>query len=166
MKKLLAAALSCLVLSSAVAQVPNQGGMGVPNSAPGSSISTPVSVANGGTGDTGTAWTAYTPTITCGSGTASGSTPTGFFKTIGKTTFVRLVLTTTTTTCASPVLGLPNTSQAGAVLSGREFTSTGAMFICSTLSSAANCAIWGTAGSGAGALSGATYIFGGVYDSQ
>jgi hypothetical protein len=35
MKKLLLVAVSCLLLSSAVAQVPNQGGMGVPNSAGG-----------------------------------------------------------------------------------------------------------------------------------
>jgi hypothetical protein len=47
-------------------------------------------VANGGTGDTGTAWTAYTPTMSSGSGTLTGTTitPSARYKTLGKTTFI------------------------------------------------------------------------------
>jgi hypothetical protein len=82
--------------------------------------------------DETTAWPSYVPTLTCGGGTTAGPVPTGFFKTIGKTTFVRLVLTTTTTTCTGAVLGLPNTSQGGVVLVGRESAANGAMFVCGT----------------------------------
>src|SRR4051812_11169911 len=74
----------------------------------------PVPVANGGTGDTGSAWTAMSsPTITAGSG---GSVPTtscaGTFKTIGKTCFFRLkaVISANTATgwLAANLLGAPN----------------------------------------------------------
>lgn len=47
-------------------------------------------VANGGTGDTGTAWTPYTPVITAGTGTITTATATGRYKTIGKTVFVEM----------------------------------------------------------------------------
>lgn len=52
-------------------------------------------VANGGTGDTGTAWSAYTPAVTAPGGltTASG---TGRQKSIGKTTFFQATATITT----------------------------------------------------------------------
>lgn len=123
-------------------------------------------IANGGTNDTGTAWQSYTPTVTCGSGTATGATPTGFAKTIGKTTFVRIVVTTTTTTCASMVLGLPNASQGGVILSGRESAVNGLGFLCASSATAATCAVF-TMGTGVGnaATNAATYTFLGSYDS-
>jgi len=47
-----------------------------------------LAVAGGGTGDTGTAWTAYTPTITCAGGAPTTVTlNSGRYKTIGKTLF-------------------------------------------------------------------------------
>ena len=62
-------------------------------------------VANGGTGDTGTAWAAYTPTLSCGSGTLTTSSATGAFKQIGKTVFVRFVASITTNgTCAGSLI--------------------------------------------------------------
>lgn len=56
----------------------------------------PVSIANGGTGDIGTAWTTYTPTITSGTGTITTSSAIGRFKTLGKTVFIQISVTITT----------------------------------------------------------------------
>jgi hypothetical protein len=53
-------------------------------------------VANGGTGDTGTAWTSYTPTITAGGGSFTTVSATGRYKTLGKTVFVEIKITITT----------------------------------------------------------------------
>jgi hypothetical protein len=61
----------------------------------------PCTVAQGCTGDTGTAWQSYTPTIACQTGTLTSSTATGAFKTIGKTVFVEInIAITTNGTCA------------------------------------------------------------------
>ena len=61
-----------------------------------------LAVANGGTGDTGTAWASYTPTLSCGAGTLTTSSATGAYKQIGKTVFVRFTATITTNgTCAT-----------------------------------------------------------------
>jgi hypothetical protein len=52
---------------------------------------TPLPVASGGTGDTGTAWTSYTPTIVADTGTFGALTVTyAKYKTIGKTLFLNL----------------------------------------------------------------------------
>lgn len=47
-------------------------------------LSVPVSVANGGTGNTGGAWTSWTPTVTSGGGTPTSVTATGTYQQIGK----------------------------------------------------------------------------------
>lgn len=57
-------------------------------------ISLPVSIANGGTADTGTAWTTFTSTPTC-SGTPTTITAAGAFKTLGKISFVIINVTGT-----------------------------------------------------------------------
>jgi len=55
--------------------------------------SSPLAVASGGTGDTGTGWAAFTPTITCGAGTpTSYTTQVGRTKTIGKSVFLVVVI--------------------------------------------------------------------------
>jgi hypothetical protein len=63
-------------------------------------------VANGGTGDTGTAWASYTPTITCASGSLTTlAFRTGQWKQIGKTVHVRIQIGITTNgTCAGAVI--------------------------------------------------------------
>jgi opacity protein-like surface antigen len=58
-------------------------------------ISGTAAVGQGGTGDTGTAWTSYTPTLTCSSGSVGSATVSGRYKTLGKTTFVWVTVTIT-----------------------------------------------------------------------
>lgn len=97
-------------IGSAGAFVTNGGALGTPSSgtltsATGLPLSTGVTgtlpVANGGTGDTGTAWTTYTPTITANAGTFTTVSATGRSKTIGKTVFIEIVVTVTNVGTAS-----------------------------------------------------------------
>jgi hypothetical protein len=92
-------------------------------------LALPVSIANGGTGDTGTAWSAYTPTVTSQTGTPTTISASGRSKQIAKTIFVQAtVLITTVGTAAGvmfvslPVAPLTGTIQ---VLSGVENAVTG-----------------------------------------
>lgn len=63
-----------------------------------------LAVANGGTGDAGTAWTPYTPTLSCGTGTFTSASATGASKQTGKTILVRVVVSITTNgSCAGRV---------------------------------------------------------------
>jgi hypothetical protein len=83
-------------------------------------------VANGGTGDTGTAWTAYTPAITCqtGSITTLGYNV-GSYKQIGKTVIVRIdfAITTNGTGATQLRASLPFTAAANQyAMSGHEYT--------------------------------------------
>jgi len=52
---------------------------------------TALSVVNGGTGDSGTAWTGFSPSISCGSGALISATATGRYKTLGKTVFITYI---------------------------------------------------------------------------
>lgn len=59
-------------------------------------------VAAGGTGDTGTAWTAYSTTIGCvGGGSIAVSSAPAFYKSLGKTTNVRINLNLSSISCAT-----------------------------------------------------------------
>lgn len=52
-----------------------------------------LAVARGGTGDTGTAWSTYSPVIGCNSGSVSGYTiQVGRYKTLGKTVWVTMTV--------------------------------------------------------------------------
>lgn len=90
-----------------------------------------IPVAQGGTGDTGTAWTAYTPVITAGAGAFTTVSAAGRFKQIGKTVFVCIDITVTTNgTAASFVVAtLPalNNSSLQSLIAGREAGVTGKM---------------------------------------
>jgi len=82
-------------------------------------------VANGGTGDTGTAWTQTTPTPGCtsGSGTLSSTLRT---KTIGKTLFFSATVTVTTLNTCAGILYVPlgvTASTGNFGYSGRNTTS-------------------------------------------
>lgn len=104
--KFIAAALAALLFSSSLHAD------GIINGG----ASAPVSVAQGGTGDTGTAWTAYVPVVTCGAGTLTTSTPAGRWKSIGKTVYlqVSLLITTLGTCTGSLSFTLPNSFTANA----------------------------------------------------
>ncbi len=84
-------------------------------------------VVNGGTGDTGTAWTTFTPTISCGAGALAGYTSQlGRYKRIGKTVFVSINITPSgagTCSGAQVINGLPVTSGSNlSQLFGRDGT--------------------------------------------
>lgn len=83
----------------------------------------PLAVAFGGTGDTGTAWATYTPTITAGSGAFTTVSATGRWKSIGKTVFFQISITITAngTAATNIVATLPVTSGPGVYAAiGRE----------------------------------------------
>ncbi len=87
-----------------------------------------LAVARGGTGDTGSAWTTYTPTVTANVGTFTTVSATGRYKTIGKTVFIELDITITTNgTAAGYVQATLPVSQASFdyFLVGREYNVTG-----------------------------------------
>lgn len=123
----------------------------------------PVSVANGGTGDTGTAWTAFTPSPT-------GSTFTFLvnsarFKTLGKTTFVQMDLSLGTVTGGPNSFSwtLPNTANSAGAIPGTEIASSGIGAACRVAagSTAAIC----TGAAGAPFTTGQRFVFSGVYEN-
>lgn len=67
----------------------------------------PVSVANGGTGYTGGAWSTFTPTITAGSGTFTTVSAAGSFLQIGKLVSFICTITITTVGTASGNIFMP-----------------------------------------------------------
>lgn len=71
-----------------------------------------LAVSRGGTGDTGSAWTTYTPSLSAGSGSFTSATATGRYKTIGKTVFlhVRVNITTNGTAAGSVRVSAPFTA--------------------------------------------------------
>lgn len=83
-------------------------------------------VANGGTGDTGTAWAAWTPTITAGSGTFTSVNGAGRYKQIGKTVFfqiaINIVTNGTAGTNVQATLPVSAVTSMVYVVAGREIT--------------------------------------------
>jgi hypothetical protein len=75
-------------------------------------------------------WTAYTPTITAGSGTFTTlGAVSGKYMTIGKVSFVLVSIAITTNGTAATYVRatLPNTAVGTAVIAGREMSVTGKM---------------------------------------
>jgi hypothetical protein len=94
---------------------------------------TPIAVAYGGTGDSGTAWSTFAPTITCVSGSVAGGTypaQLGRYKTIGKTVFISIDVMAPAGSCSggvATIAGLPVTAGSNIyMLVGRD-ESTGKM---------------------------------------
>jgi hypothetical protein len=121
-------------------------------------------VANGGTGDTGTAWSTFTPSAACG--TATFTVNSARSKTMGKTTFVEVdIQIATIGTCTSLwSWTLPNTAQSGGGFAGRETNATGKTVACAFVggSTAANC----TFADASSFASTDRLIVSGVYENQ
>ena len=87
----------------------------------------PLSVANGGTGDNGSPWTAYASTITATSGAFTTVSAASFYKTIGKTVFVQIDISITTNGTAAGLVRatLPFAAARRSCIAGVEFALTG-----------------------------------------
>jgi hypothetical protein len=95
-----------------------------------SGLTTALSVAQGGTGDTGTAWTTATPTPTATSGTFTSASSIVAYKSIGKTVFCNGTITITTvgTGGGGIELQLPFTLKRAITFSGKENAVNGKVF--------------------------------------
>lgn len=125
-------------------------------------------VGSGGTGDTGTAWTAYVPTIACGSGSVTTATATGRWKSIGKTIFINLTATLTTIgTCTGGItLTLPVAPQANGTLLGQERSTTGFADILSYTAASMTSGLAAYYNNTSAFTSGTVLNFTGTYESQ
>lgn len=126
-------------------------------------------IAKGGTGDTGTAWTTYTPTLSCGTGSiTSQAGTTGSYKTLGKTTFVSIsALVATNNTCASNLRAtLPSTAQSGMGMAGQNISDGAA--VMGSISASSNLLVMFKSDGTGYPISGnaQTINIGGVYESQ
>lgn len=138
------------------------------NLAGGSNIVTgTLPVGNGGTGDTGTAWTLTNPTIVCGSGTLTSGSANLRRKTLGKTVFFNLqYIITTNGTCAGSLrISLPETPQVDNVFHGLNTTAGGAMIRCIAFASTAQIQCFDATGGYPG-VSGQNLTYNGLYESQ
>ena len=83
-------------------------------------LANPLPTGSGGTGDIGAAWSAYTPSISCGTGTFTVNSAKS--KTLGKTTFLEIDFTVTAVgTCNSNNLtfNIPITTNSAGGLAGQ-----------------------------------------------
>jgi len=121
-----------------------------------------VAPARGGV-DT-TAWSTFSPALSCGTGTLTNNSARS--KTIGKTTFVELDFTISVLgTCNNAVtVTLPNTAQSAAALVGRETVSIGSGMVCSIAASATTSFCTKTDATALAA--GLRYLVSGVYENQ
>jgi hypothetical protein len=132
----------------------------------GSEVSGTLPVANGGTGDTGTAWAAYTPTIDAAGGAFTTVSGTGRYKQIGKTTFftVTIIITTNGTASSWVRATLPATAaNANFSLSARDDTA-GIELHARIAASSTRADIFKTDGTYPGA-DGKTLFLSGVYEA-
>ena len=74
-----------------------------------------------------TAWTAYTPTLSAGSGAFTTASASGRYKQIGKTVFIQIVVAITTngTAASNVTVTLPFAPNGWAVFTGKEATANG-----------------------------------------
>lgn len=90
-----------------------------------------LSVARGGTGDSGTAWSTTTPTVTCQGGTPTNVTASVTMKTLGKSVLgmsVNVVVTTLGTCTGFLSVPLPSNAAATTTLVGINSTTDTALF--------------------------------------
>jgi hypothetical protein len=102
-------------------------------------------VANGGTGDTGSAWnSSFTPVITAGTGAFTSVSATFRYKLLGKTAFfsLNIFITTNGTAAANVQATTPFTFAAQQVFVGRANQSSGKMLQGSCSAGVAGLVIW------------------------
>lgn len=111
-----------------------------------------------------TAWTTFTPTVTCG--TATFTTTSARAKTWGKVTHFELDATFTALgTCTAAVsFTLPNTTQSGAGGAGREQNSSGKGIGCAALPSSTT--MFCSKGDATNWINGERLVVSGVYENQ
>lgn len=148
------------LLSGGVGVAPSYGKVGLTTHVTGT-----LPVANGGTGDTGTAWTTFTPSLSCGTATFTVNSATS--KTIGKTTFAQIDYTISaigTCTNGGVTFTLPNTPQTSGALNGQEIQNSSAATSCVLASGSATATCRKTAN--AAALLNDHVVISGVYQNQ
>lgn len=79
---------------------------------------------------TGAAWTAFSPTLSAGSGTFTSASAAGVYKQLGKVVFLSITVTITTVGTAAGAVNVnvplhPTASASSAIFAGRENASTG-----------------------------------------
>lgn len=127
-----------------------------------------LSVARGGTGDTGTAWTTYTPSTACSVGSGTWTNNDARSKTLGKTVFWQADLTLTTFgTCSGSefTFSLPATPQSGGSFATIDLVISGSPGICQITASTATVTCRLISG-GALTSNGMRFKMSGVYESQ
>jgi hypothetical protein len=126
-------------------------------------------VANGGTNDSGTAWTSYVPTVSAASGTFTTVSATGRYKTIGKIVFLQTFITITTVGSASGAVNFtlpPGITPASFSMGvGREVSINGKMFSV-TLSASSSVATTNNYDNSSPAVNGASLIANSVFESN
>lgn len=131
-------------------------------------IALPLAAALGGTGDTGTAFTAYTPTVTASSGTITTATASGRYKVLGKAIFLEVQVNITTNGTGAGVLNatLPGgiTPAANFILAGRELAVNGQMLSGTIQTSGTTIGIMKYDNTYPGA-NGAVLVLSGIYES-
>lgn len=150
------------------ALVVNSGGtaltFGQVNLAAAAAVTGTLPIANGGTNDTGTAWGAFVPAVTCG--TATFTLQSARFKTLGKTVFLQVEATMTALgTCTNIIsFTLPNTPQSGGSIAGRDTGFSGFPEACAVIaaSATASCSL----GNLVNWTNAAKLVISGVYESQ
>jgi hypothetical protein len=97
-----------------------------------------LAVASGGTGDTGTAWSSFTPSLACG--TATFTVNGAKTKSIGKTTFMSLDFTITALgTCTNALtFNLPSTTNSAISFMARDGSVSAKTLSCANGSAATN----------------------------
>lgn len=122
------------------------------------------SVATGGTGNTGGAWTTFTPTLTCG--TATFTVNSASYQTIGKVTNIQIDYTITAIgTCTTPTtFTLPNTAAVGGAINGQENVNSSSSTSC-LVAAASTTATCRRHGNVAAAVND-RYVLSGVYQNQ
>jgi hypothetical protein len=131
-------------------------------------FSSPLSIANGGTADTGTAYSSFTPSISASTGTFTSVAGSIRYKTIGKTVFLSVVITDTTngTAAGSVTATLPIAPVANTLYQISGYNNTTGVAVFGSINTSGGAAITISKYDGTFPLaSGQSIILSGTYES-